>query len=136
VANLRNIFRKIMAGPLFTQRLAATHPPRKNLVLPQEKLRAFSLPQDSHIELMFGAARFGGTAFKCLTRREISHRAASTSFAAAPRHTAQVLQSAPDFRCDQTSRRAMRPKHLQRRSFSQASARSRRRLAFGLPQGA
>jgi hypothetical protein len=34
------------------------HPPRKNLVLPQEKLLAFSLPQHSHVELMFGAARF------------------------------------------------------------------------------
>jgi len=46
-ANLRNIFRKIMAGAFFTELLAATHPPRKNLALPQGKLRAFSLPQDS-----------------------------------------------------------------------------------------
>jgi hypothetical protein len=46
MSNLRNIFRKTMAGAFLTQRLAATHPPRKNLVVPQEKLRAFSLPQD------------------------------------------------------------------------------------------
>jgi hypothetical protein len=42
----RNIFRKIMAGGFFTELLAATHPPRKNLVLPQGKLLAFSLPHD------------------------------------------------------------------------------------------
>jgi hypothetical protein len=59
MANLRNIFRKIMAAAFFAELLAATHPPRKNRALPQEKLCAFSLPQDSHIELMFGAARFG-----------------------------------------------------------------------------
>jgi hypothetical protein len=47
-----------MAGVFFTELLAATHLPRKNLVLPQEKLLAFSLPQDSQAELMFGAARF------------------------------------------------------------------------------
>lgn len=58
-ANLRNIFRKIMAGAFFTQRLAATHPPRKNLALPHEKMVAFSLPQDPQVQLMFGAARFG-----------------------------------------------------------------------------
>jgi hypothetical protein len=59
MANWRNIFRKIMATGFFTERLAATHPPRKNLVLPHEKLLAFSLPQDSPVQLMFGAARFG-----------------------------------------------------------------------------
>jgi hypothetical protein len=30
----------------------------KNLALPQEKLRAFSLPHGSQVLLMFGAARF------------------------------------------------------------------------------
>jgi hypothetical protein len=79
---------------------------------------------------------FWRTGFRCLMRLGISHRGAPTSFAAAPRHTAQVLQSAPDFRHDQTSRRAMRPKRLQRRAFSRASARLRPQLAFGLPQGA
>jgi hypothetical protein len=79
---------------------------------------------------------FGRTELKCLTRLGISNRGAPTSFAAAPRHTAQVLKSTPDFRHDQTSRRAIRPKRLQRRAFSQASARLRPRLAFGLPQGA
>jgi hypothetical protein len=59
VANLRNIFRKIMAGAFFTELLAATHSPRKNLALPHGKLRAFSSPQDSPVQLMFGAARFG-----------------------------------------------------------------------------
>jgi hypothetical protein len=58
-ANLRNIFRKIMAGAFFTALLAATHPPRKNPALPHEKLLAFSLPQDSPAQLMFGASRFG-----------------------------------------------------------------------------
>jgi hypothetical protein len=59
MANLRNIFRKIMARAFFTEPLAATHSPRKNLVLPQGKLRAFSLPHDSPVQLLFGAARFG-----------------------------------------------------------------------------
>jgi hypothetical protein len=48
-----------MAGAFFTELLAATHSPRKNPALPQEKLLAFSLPQDSRVQLMFGAARFG-----------------------------------------------------------------------------
>jgi hypothetical protein len=48
-----------MADRFFAEPLSATHPPRKNLALPQEKLRAFSLPQDSSVQLMFGAARFG-----------------------------------------------------------------------------
>jgi hypothetical protein len=47
-----------MAGAFFTALLAATHPPRKNPALPHEKLRAFSLPQDSSVQLMFGAGRF------------------------------------------------------------------------------
>jgi hypothetical protein len=59
MANLRNIFRKIMADTIFAEPLSATHPPRKNLALPHEKLRAFSLPQDSSVQLMFGVARFG-----------------------------------------------------------------------------
>jgi hypothetical protein len=48
-----------MATAFFTELLAATHPPRKSPALPQEKLRAFSLPQDLSVQLMFGAARFG-----------------------------------------------------------------------------
>jgi hypothetical protein len=53
------MFRKFMADAFFTEWLAATHSPRKNPALPQGKLRAFSLPQDSRAQLMFGAARFG-----------------------------------------------------------------------------
>jgi hypothetical protein len=48
-----------MATALFAELLVATHSPRKNPALPHEKLRAFSLPQDLRVELMFGAARFG-----------------------------------------------------------------------------
>jgi hypothetical protein len=33
-----------MAGAFFTELLAATDTPRKNLALPQEKLRSFSVP--------------------------------------------------------------------------------------------
>jgi hypothetical protein len=125
-----------MAGGFFTELLAATHPSRKNLVLPQEKLRAFSLPQDSQVELMFGAARFGEPAlsvsrslgFYIVPRRGDSpHRLGQTT---------QVLQSTADFRRNEIVRLAARPKHLQRRGVSQASARLRPRLAFGLPQGA
>jgi hypothetical protein len=51
VANLRNIFRQIMAAAFFTELVAATHPPRKNTRLAARKiaqtLAAFSLPQDS-----------------------------------------------------------------------------------------
>jgi hypothetical protein len=79
---------------------------------------------------------FWRTGFKRLARLGISYRAVPASFAVARRHTAQVLQSAPDFRHDQTSRRAVWPKRLQRRGFSQTSARLRPRSAFGLPQGA
>jgi hypothetical protein len=68
MANLRNIFRKIMADAFFTEPLAATHSPRKKLVLPQEKLVAFSLPQDLGAQLMFGAARFGGLALSAARR--------------------------------------------------------------------
>jgi hypothetical protein len=48
-----------MASALSTDLLAATHSSRKKPALPQEKLRAFSLPQDLSVQLMFGAARFG-----------------------------------------------------------------------------
>jgi hypothetical protein len=80
MANLRNIFRKIMAALFSAGLLAAMHSPRKNLALPQEKLRAFSLPQDSQVELMFGAARFGepvlsasrGLGFRIALRRRHS----------------------------------------------------------------
>jgi hypothetical protein len=82
---VRNIFRKIMAGAFFTQRLAATHPPRKNLALPHEKLRAFSLPHDPQGELMFGAARFGepdlsasrGLGFHIALRRRLRRSASA-----------------------------------------------------------
>lgn len=63
VANLRNIFRKIMASAFFTELLAATYPPRKNTCFAARKIAripvAFSLPQDLPVQLMFGAARFG-----------------------------------------------------------------------------
>jgi hypothetical protein len=63
VANLRNNFRKIMARGFLTELLAATHPPLKKPRLAARKIArnpaAFGLPQDSHPELMFGAARFG-----------------------------------------------------------------------------
>jgi hypothetical protein len=125
-----------MAGAFFTEPLAATHSPRKNPSVPQEKIAClqFAARLLSRVNVRRGS--FRRTGFKCLTRFGFSHRAAPTSFAAAPRHTAQVLQSAQDFRHNQMSRRAMRSKHLQRRGFSQASARWRTRLAFGLPQGA
>jgi hypothetical protein len=89
-----------MAGTFFTELLAATHSPRKNLALPHEKLRAFSLSQDSQVELMFGAARFGepplrasrGLGFhiaprRCRSRHRSAHRTSasiSTGFSARP----------------------------------------------------
>jgi hypothetical protein len=66
VANCRNIFRKIMATAFFAEPLAATHPPRKNTRSAARKnaqtLVASSLPQDSLVQLMFGAAGFGESA--------------------------------------------------------------------------
>jgi hypothetical protein len=47
-----------------------------------------------------------------------------------------VLQSTADSGRNEIVRRAMWFKHLQRRGFSQATARWKARLAFGLPQGA
>jgi hypothetical protein len=104
--------------------------------LAARKLLAFSLPQDSHSELMFGGAPFGEPALSGSRSVGFRHRAAQSLLAAAPWHTPQVLQSAPDFRQDRTSRRAIRPKRLQRRHFSHASARLTARSAFGLPQRA
>jgi hypothetical protein len=75
MANLRKFFRKIMAGAFSAERRAAMHPPRKNLALPQEKFAAFSLPQDSRVELMFGAARFSEQALSVSRNIEFrSHR--------------------------------------------------------------
>jgi hypothetical protein len=97
---------------------------------------AFGSPQDFHIALMFGAARFGEPAlsgsgsvgFRIAPRRRRSPRRAGI------RH--KCLNQHWIFDADQTSRRAMRAKRLQRRGFSQASRASGRRFAFGLPQGA
>jgi hypothetical protein len=51
VANLRNIFLKIMATAFSPELLAATYPPQKNTRFAARKiartLAAFSLPQDS-----------------------------------------------------------------------------------------
>jgi hypothetical protein len=44
---LTEYFPQNRGGRVFTELFVATHPPRKNLALPHEKLRAFSLPQDS-----------------------------------------------------------------------------------------
>jgi hypothetical protein len=65
-----------MAGAFFAGLLAVTHSPRKNPALPQQKMHALSLPQDSHIELMFGAARFGEPALSGSRRWDFSSRRA------------------------------------------------------------
>jgi hypothetical protein len=100
-----------------------------------ENYAAFSLPQDSLVQLMFGAARF---------REPASSASRSLGFCAAPRggHSSHRL----DNRCKCFNQRrildaarwlvSMRLKRLQRRGFSQATACLRRRLAFGLPQRA
>jgi hypothetical protein len=101
MVNLRNIFRKIMATTLLhgagrrpafavkKPRLAA----RKIARIPV----AFGSPQDFHIALMFGAARFAEPALS---------GSRGVGFRFAPRrrrwlqrlgHTPQVLQSTPDF---------------------------------------
>ena len=139
VANLRNIFRKIMAGAVFTELL----PPR----IRREKTLSCRKENCAESDCLQFAARlphrvnvrrgsFWRTGFKWFTQLGISHRAAPTSFAASPWHTAQVLQSAADFRHEQMARRAMRPKYLRRRNFSQATARWESRSALGLPQRA
>jgi hypothetical protein len=125
-----------MAGNFFTELLAATHSPRKNLALPHEKIACLQFAARLAGRVNVRRGSFWRTEFKRFTRLAISHRAPPTSLLASPRHTAQVLQSALDFRRDQMSRRAMQPKRLQRRGFSQASGRLKPRLAFGLPQGA
>jgi hypothetical protein len=81
-------------APVFGELLAAMHPPRKNLVLPQQKLRAFSLPQDSHVELMFEAARFGeqaSSASRNITFR--SHRDDIVRRSAAAQRTSASIGS-------------------------------------------
>jgi hypothetical protein len=97
---------------------------------------AFGSPQELHIELMFGGSRFGEPALSGSGSVEFRIAPRRRRLAAAPRHTPQVLQSTPDFRRDQTSRRAMRANRLHRRGFSHAIARFRPRSAFGLPQRA
>jgi len=92
MANLRNIFRKIMARAFFTEPLAATHSPRKNLALPHEKIAClqFATRLEGRVNVRRGS--FWRTGLKRFTQLGISHRAAPTPFAAAPRHPAQVLQ--------------------------------------------
>jgi hypothetical protein len=98
-------------------------------------LAAFSLPQDSQVELMFGAACFCEPTLSASRSLDFTSRRAR-SFAASPRYPSQVVQSATDFAPGETARLAAILKRLQRRAFSQAAARRRRRLAFGLPQRA
>jgi hypothetical protein len=136
MANLRNIFHKIMASAFFAALLAATHSPRKNLALPQGKLRAFSLPHDLSVQLMFGAARFGEPVLSASRNLGFYIWLVQRRFPASTRHTTQVLQSTANSGRNGIVRRVMRRKRLQRRGFSQASARWRTLLAFGLPQGA
>jgi hypothetical protein len=133
------IFRKIMAGGFSRNRAPPrirrekTSPCRKENCADSGCLQ-FAARLARRVNVRRGP--FRRTGFKWFTQCRISHRAAPMSLAEAPRHTAQVLQSAPDFRPDQTSRRAMQHKRLQRRSFSQTIARFGTRSAFGLPQGA
>jgi hypothetical protein len=91
-------------GRVFTELLAAMHPPRKNLTLPQEKnaCRQFAARLAGRVDVRRGW--FSRTGFKRLTRLRISYRAARTSFATAPWQPSQVLQSAKDFGCSETVR--------------------------------
>jgi hypothetical protein len=136
VANLRNIFRKIMAGAFFTELLAATHSPRKNPALPQRKLRCLQFAARLASAVNVRRGPFWRTGFKRFTQLGISRRAAQTPFAASPGQPSQVLQSAKDFGCCEIARLDVILKRLQRRGFSQASALRKPRLAFGLPQRA
>jgi hypothetical protein len=60
---LTEYFPQNHGGRFFTKLLAATHPPRKNTHSAARKIAqipiAFSLPQDSPVQLMFDAACFG-----------------------------------------------------------------------------
>jgi hypothetical protein len=94
VASLRNIFRKTMAGAFFTEVRAATHSPRKNLALPQEKLRAFSLPHDSQVQLMFGVAGFDEPALSSSRSvRFTQHRAGVIRRIASARRTSASINT-------------------------------------------
>jgi hypothetical protein len=65
-----------MAGAFFMELLTATHPPRKNLALPHEKIAClqFAARLASAVNVRRGA--FWRTGFKRLTQLGISHRAA------------------------------------------------------------
>jgi hypothetical protein len=97
---------------------------------------AFGSPQDFHIALMFGAARFGEPAlsgsglvgFRIAPRRRRLSRRSGTRHKCFNQH--RILDAT------RPPRRAMWPKRLQQRGFSRASARLRPRSAFGLPQRA
>jgi hypothetical protein len=97
---------------------------------------AFSSPQEFHIELMFGAARFGEPGLS---------GSGSVGFRVAPRRRRWLQSLGTPRKCFNQHRifDATGPpaapcgaKRLHRRAFSHASARLRPQLAFGLPQGA
>jgi hypothetical protein len=77
-----------MAGAFFAELLAATHPPQKNPALPHEKIACLQFAARLVGAVNVRRGWFWRTGFMYLTRLAISHRAAPTSFAAAPRHTA------------------------------------------------
>jgi hypothetical protein len=121
VANLRNIFRQIMVGRVFRPGYArhafAAKKPRLAARKIARTLAAFSLPQDSQVELMFGAVRFGEPALSAsrslgfhIAPRGGIHRVASTTRASA--------SISSGFASKATARRAMILKRLQRRAFS------------------
>jgi hypothetical protein len=136
VANLRKFFHQSVAAAFFSpsriRREKASSCRKKN----RANSAATSLPQDSRMHLMFGAARFLATRLKRLSRLRISHHTARHSRRAASPHAAQVLQATMEFRRDEAARLAMRLKHLKRRTFSSCPRAARAWLAFGLPQRA
>jgi hypothetical protein len=136
---LTEYFPQNRGGRFFTELPAATHPPRKNTRFAARKIAWSPLPpvaaRLSHrVNVRRGS--FSRTGFKRFTLLGISHRVARKSFAAVPRHAVQVLQPATNFGPNETALLAMLLKRLQRCAFSQAFARLRTQLAFGLPQRA
>jgi hypothetical protein len=97
---------------------------------------AFGSPQDFHIALMFGAARFGEPALSGSGRVGFRIAPCRRRWLQRPGTPRKCFNQHRILDANQTSRRAMRHKRLQRGGFSRAIARFRPRPAFGLPQRA
>jgi hypothetical protein len=124
---------------LLAAKRAATSAPRKNLVLPQEKLRhgsVFGLPQDRHIALMCGAGEKSAMGRKCLIWRPNFGAVSMADRTGRIDHAPQMPHRTANFPSHRAAHPVMRLKCLNVRNVSSCPRVVRRPTAFSLPQRA